>query len=154
MIEVINIHKQFEGKSVLHDITATFNNGVTNLIIGQSGAGKTVMLKCIVGLLTPDKGKVFYDGRDITTLKQKEKIAIRREIGMLFQSAALFDSMSVLENVMFPLDMFSNMTYKERLARARACLDRVNLIEAQEEPLESSSKIWYAPLMVTAFRAS
>ena len=139
MIEVINIHKQFEGKSVLHDITATFNNGVTDLIIGQSGAGKTVMLKCIVGLLTPDKGKVFYDGRDITTLKQKEKIAIRREIGMLFQSAALFDSMSVLENVMFPLDMFSNMTYKERLARARACLDRVNLIEAQEKLPEEIS---------------
>ena len=139
MIEVINIHKQFEGKNVLNDISATFKNGVTNLIIGQSGAGKTVMLKCIVGLLTPDKGKVIYDGRDITTLKQKEKISIRREIGMLFQSAALFDSMSVLENVMFPLDMFSNMTYKERLSRARACLDRVNLIEAQDKYPEEIS---------------
>ena len=139
MIEVIHINKQFEGKSVLNDISATFNNGATNLIIGQSGAGKTVMLKCIVGLLTPDKGKVIYDGRDITTLKQKEKIAIRREIGMLFQSAALFDSMSVLENVMFPLDMFSNMTYKERLARAKTCLDRVNLIEAQDKYPEEIS---------------
>lgn len=139
MIEVSNIHKQFEGKSVLNDISTTFNNGVTNLIIGQSGAGKTVLLKCIVGLLTPEKGKVMYDGRDITTLKQKEKITIRREIGMLFQSAALFDSMSVLENVMFPLDMFSNMTYKERLARARACLDRVNLIEAQDKYPEEIS---------------
>ena len=139
MIEVTNIHKQFEGKSVLNDISATFNNGVTNLIIGQSGAGKTVMLKCIVGLLTPDKGRIIYDGRDVTTLKQKEKIAIRREIGMLFQSAALFDSMSVLENVMFPLDMFSDMTYKERLARARFCLDRVNLIEAQEKYPEEIS---------------
>ncbi len=139
MIEVSNIHKQFEGKSVLNDISTTFNNGVTNLIIGQSGAGKTVLLKCIVGLLTPEKGKVIYDGRDITTLKQKEKITIRREIGMLFQSAALFDSMSVLENVMFPLDMFSNMTYKERLARARACLDRVNLIEAQDKYPEEIS---------------
>ena len=139
MIEVTNIHKQFEGKSVLNDISATFNNGVTNLIIGQSGAGKTVMLKCIVGLLTPDKGRIIYDGRDVTTLKHKEKIAIRREIGMLFQSAALFDSMSVLENVMFPLDMFSDMSYKERLARARFCLDRVNLIEAQEKYPEEIS---------------
>jgi phospholipid/cholesterol/gamma-HCH transport system ATP-binding protein len=139
MIEVTNIHKQFEGNSVLNDISATFNNGVTNLIIGQSGAGKTVMLKCIVGLLTPDKGRIIYDGRDVTTLKHKEKIAIRREIGMLFQSAALFDSMSVLENVMFPLDMFSDMTYKERLARARFCLDRVNLIEAQEKYPEEIS---------------
>jgi phospholipid/cholesterol/gamma-HCH transport system ATP-binding protein len=139
MIEAINIHKQFEGKSVLNDINATFNNGVTNLIIGKSGAGKTVMLKCIVGLLTPDKGQVIYDGRNITTLNQKEKIAIRREIGMLFQSAALFDSMSVLENVMFPLDMFSNMSYKERLARARICLDRVNLIDAQDKYPEEIS---------------
>ena len=139
MIEAINIHKQFEGKSVLNDINATFNNGVTNLIIGKSGAGKTVMLKCIVGLLTPDKGQVIYDGRDITTLNQREKIAIRREIGMLFQSAALFDSMSVLENVMFPLDMFSNMSYKERLARARICLDRVNLIDAQDKYPEEIS---------------
>ena len=97
------------------------------------------MLKCIVGLLAPDSGSIIYDGRCITTLKEKEKITIRREIGMLFQSAALFDSMSVLENVMFPLDMFSSMTYKERLARARACLDRVNLIEAQEKSPEELS---------------
>ena len=139
MIEVCSIHKEFEGKTVLDNISATFKNGITNLIIGQSGAGKTVLLKCIVGLLTPEKGKIIYDGRDITTLKEKEKIAIRREIGMLFQSAALFDSMSVLENVMFPLDMFSTMTYKERLARARACLDRVNLIEAQDKSPEELS---------------
>ena len=139
MIEACSIYKQFEGKSVLDDINATFNNGITNLIIGQSGAGKTVFLKCIVGLLAPDKGKIIYDGRCVTTLKEKEKIAIRREIGMLFQSAALFDSMSVLENVMFPLDMFSNMTYRERLARARACLDRVNLIEAQDKLPEEIS---------------
>ena len=139
MIEVSSIYKQFEGKTVLEDINATFNNGVTNLIIGQSGAGKTVFLKCIVGLLAPDRGKIIYDGRCITTMKEKEKITIRREIGMLFQSAALFDSMSVLENVMFPLDMFSSMTYKERLARARACLDRVNLIEAQDKLPEEIS---------------
>ena len=139
MIEVCSIYKQFEDKTVLNDVSATFDNGITNLIIGQSGAGKTVLLKCIVGLLSPEKGKIIYDGRNITTMKEKEKIAIRREIGMLFQSAALFDSMSVLENVMFPLDMFSNMTYKERLARARACLDRVNLIEAQDKSPEELS---------------
>ena len=139
MIKIGSIYKQFEGKTVLEDINATFDNGITNLIIGQSGAGKTVLMKCIVGLLTPDKGKIFYDDRDITTLKEKEKIAIRREIGMLFQSAALFDSMSVLENVMFPLDMFSTMTYREREARARACLDRVNLIEAQDKYPEELS---------------
>lgn len=139
MIQIGSIHKQFEGKTVLEDVNATFDNGITNLIIGQSGAGKTVLMKCIVGLLTPDKGKIFYDDRDITTLKEKEKIAIRREIGMLFQSAALFDSMSVLENVMFPLDMFSTMTYREREARAKACLDRVNLIEAQDKYPEELS---------------
>lgn len=139
MIQIDSIYKQFEGKTVLEDINATFDNGITNLIIGQSGAGKTVLMKCIVGLLTPDKGKIFYDDRDITTLKEKEKIAIRREIGMLFQSAALFDSMSVLENVMFPLDMFSTMTYREREARAKACLDRVNLIEAQDKYPEELS---------------
>ena len=139
MIEVSSIYKQFEDKTVLNDVSATFDNGITNLIIGQSGAGKTVLLKCIVGLLSPEKGKIIYDGRDITTMKEKERITIRREIGMLFQSAALFDSMSVLENVMFPLDMFSNMTYKERLARARTCLDRVNLIEAQDKSPEELS---------------
>lgn len=139
MIEACSIHKQFDGKAVLDDISATFNNGITNLIIGQSGAGKTVLLKCIVGLLAPDKGKILYDGRCITQMKEKERISIRREIGMLFQSAALFDSMSVLENVMFPLDMFSTMTYKERLARARACLDRVNLIDAQSKSPEELS---------------
>lgn len=139
MIQIGSIYKQFEGKTVLEDINATFDNGITNLIIGQSGAGKTVLMKCIVGLLTPDKGKIFYDDRNITTLKEKEKIAIRREIGMLFQSAALFDSMSVLENVMFPLDMFSTMTYREREARAKACLDRVNLIEAQDKYPEELS---------------
>ena len=139
MIEVCSIYKQFEDKTVLNDVSATFDNGITNLIIGQSGAGKTVLLKCIVGLLSPEKGKIIYDGRNITTMKEKEKIAIRREIGMLFQSAALFDSMSVLENVMFPLDMFSDMTYKERLARARVCLDRVNLIEAQDKSPEELS---------------
>lgn len=133
MIKVDSIYKSFEEQNVLKNISATFNNGKTNLIIGQSGAGKTVLLKCIVGLLSPDKGSVIYDNRDITSMSNKEMLMLRREIGMLFQNAALFDSMSVLENVMFPLDMFSTMTYNERVKRARACLERVNLLDAQNK---------------------
>ncbi len=131
MIEVISVCKEFNGQQVLKDITATFQNGKANLIIGQSGAGKTVLLKCIVGLFTPEEGKVLYDGRDISAMGKKETLKLRQEIGMLFQNSALFDSMSVLENVMFPLDMFSSMSYNERRERARFCLDRVGLIEAQ-----------------------
>jgi phospholipid/cholesterol/gamma-HCH transport system ATP-binding protein len=139
MIEISSIYKRFEEQTVLNNISALFDDGRTNLIIGKSGAGKTVLLKCIVGLLTPEKGKIIYDGRDIVSFNKKEMMLLRREIGMLFQNAALFDSMSVLENVMFPLDMFSNMTFKERLARARVCLDRVNLIEAQDKSPEELS---------------
>ncbi len=139
MIQLEGITKQFNGQTVLNDINTTFENGRTNLIIGRSGAGKTVLLKCIVGLLIPDKGKVLFDGRSIITLNKKESLMIRREMGMLFQNAALFDSMSVLENVMFPLDMFSTMTYREKLQRARACLDRVNMIEAQDKSPEELS---------------
>ena len=131
MIEVISVCKEFNGQQVLKDITATFQNGKANLIIGQSGAGKTVLLKCIVGLFPPEEGKVLYDGRDISAMGKKETLKLRQEIGMLFQNSALFDSMSVLENVMFPLDMFSAMSYNERRERARFCLDRVGLIEAQ-----------------------
>jgi phospholipid/cholesterol/gamma-HCH transport system ATP-binding protein len=131
MIEVVSVCKQFNGQQVLKEITTTFQNGKSNLIIGQSGAGKTVLLKCIVGLFTPEKGKVLYDGRDISTMGKKEILKLRQEIGMLFQNSALFDSMNVLENVMFPLDMFSSMTYNERKNRARFCLDRVGLLEAQ-----------------------
>ena len=131
MIEVISVCKEFNGQQVLKDITATIQNGKANLIIGQSGAGKTVLLKCIVGLFTPEEGKVLYDGRDISAMGKKETLKLRQEIGMLFQNSALFDSMSVLENVMFPLDMFSAMSYNERRERARFCLDRVGLIEAQ-----------------------
>ncbi len=131
MIEVISVCKEFNGQQVLKEITATFRNGKTNLIIGRSGAGKTVLLKCIVGLFTPEEGKVLYDGRDISAMGKKEILKLRQEIGMLFQNSALFDSMSVLENVMFPLDMFSSMSYNERRERARFCLDRVGLIEAQ-----------------------
>ena len=133
MIEISSIYKSFEEQVVLNNISAVFDDGKTNLIIGKSGAGKTVLLKCIVGLVTPEKGKIAYDGRDITTFNKKEMMLLRREIGMLFQNAALFDSMSVLENVMFPLDMFSDMTYNERVKRAQFCLDRVNMLEAQDK---------------------
>ena len=139
MIQLEGISKNFGRQVVLNDINATFENGKTNLIIGQSGAGKTVLLKCIVGLLNPDKGKVLYDGRNILTFNKKERLLLRREMGMLFQSAALFDSMSVLENVMFPLEMFSNMTYKEKEHRALSCLERVNLLNARDKSPEELS---------------
>ena len=131
MIEIKNLCKSFEEKEVLKNISATFENGRTNLIIGQSGSGKTVLMKNLVGLLDPTFGQVLYDGRDFVAMSKREKIELRREMGMIFQSAALFDSMTVLENVMFPLDMFSNMNYRERVKRAQTCLDRVNLIDAE-----------------------
>ena len=131
MIQINNLCKSFEDRQVLKDISTTFDNGKTNLIIGQSGSGKTVLMKCIVGLLTPEIGSILYDGRDFVSMKKKEKKLLRREMGMIFQSAALFDSMSVLENVMFPLDMFSNDTYRDRVRRAQFCLERVNLTDAQ-----------------------
>lgn len=127
MIELKQIHKSFDGKEVLKNIDASFENGKTNLIIGQSGSGKTVLMKCIVGLLTPEKGELLYDGRDFLAMKKNEKKLLRREMGMIFQSAALFDSMSVLDNVMFPLNMFSNDTLNDRKRRAQFCLERVNL---------------------------
>ena len=139
MIEVNSLYKSFEGQDVLKGINAIFENGKTNLIIGKSGAGKTVLLKCIVGLLAPEKGTITYDGRNIMSLDKKERLLMRQEMGMLFQSAALFDSMSVLENVMFPLDMFSSFTYNERLKRARTCLERVNLLAAQDKSPEELS---------------
>ena len=133
MIELKSIYKSFDEKDVLIDINARFENGKTNLIIGQSGSGKTVLMKSIVGLLTPERGEILYDGRNFLSMGKKEKKSLRREMGMIFQNAALFDSLSVLENVMFPLDMFSNDTLRERTRRAQFCLDRVNLIDAQNK---------------------
>ena len=133
MIEVRNLTKSFGDKVVLDNINVTFETGKTNLIIGQSGSGKTVLMKNLVGLLQPTSGEVLYDNRDFTQMSKKEKVLMRREMGMIFQSAALFDSLNVLENVMFPLDMFSTMNYRERVKRAQECLDRVNLIEAQQK---------------------
>lgn len=131
MIEIVDIHKSFDGKEVLKGISSRFESGKTNLIIGQSGSGKTVLIKNIVGLFEPTTGDVLYDGRSFMSMTKRERALLRREMGMIFQSAALFDSMSVLENVMFPLDMFSSDSYKERVRRARFCLDRVNLSEAE-----------------------
>jgi phospholipid/cholesterol/gamma-HCH transport system ATP-binding protein len=133
MIEVKGLYKFFEGKAVLNNINVSFESGKTNLIIGQSGSGKTVMMTCIVGLLIPEEGEVLYNGRNFLAMKKKEKQQLRREMGMIFQSAALFDSMSVLENVMFPLDVFSNETFRVKLRRAMSCLDRVGLIEAKDK---------------------
>ena len=133
MIEVKNLYKSFEDKEVLKDICTVFEDGKTNLIIGQSGSGKTVLMKNIVGLLDPTSGEVLYDGRDFVAMSKNEKVLLRREMGMIFQSAALFDSISVLENVMFPLDMFSSMNLRERTKRAMDCLDRVNLMGAEKK---------------------
>lgn len=131
MIEVKKLTKSFEGRIVLHDIDAVFETGKTNLIIGRSGSGKTVLLKNIIGLMQPDSGEILYDGRQLIGMEKKELNMLRREMGMLFQGSALFDSMTVLENVMFPLDMFSKDSYKEREKRAMFCLERVNLLEAE-----------------------
>ena len=133
MIEVKNLNKAFEDRQVLFDINARFESGKTNLIIGQSGSGKTVIMKCLVGLLQPTSGEVLYDNRNFINMSKREKSDLRREMGMVFQGSALFDSLTVLENVMFPLDMFSNLTLRERQQRARECLDRVNLSGAENK---------------------
>ena len=133
MIEVKNLTKSFDGKTILHDINATFYTGKTNLIIGQSGSGKTVLMKCIVGLVRPEQGEILYDGRDCLKMNQTQVKQIRKEIGMLFQGSALFDSETVLGNVMFPLVMFSDKSREEQIERARFCLERVNLKGAENK---------------------
>ena len=130
MIDVRNIYKSFEEKVVIKDISTTFDPGKTNLIIGRSGSGKTVFMKMLIGLLRPNEGKILYNGRNLTSMRKKELNMLRREMGMLFQGSALFDSMTVLENVMFPLTMFTRESRKERENRANFCLERVNLNEA------------------------
>jgi len=127
MITIQDINKTFGDNHVLRGISAEFRDGVCNLIIGGSGSGKTTLLKCMVGLHEPELGSVMYDGRDFTRMKFEERIDIRKEIGMLFQGSALFDSMSVEENIMFPLNMFTEQRRKEKLERVNFCLERVNL---------------------------
>lgn len=127
MIEVKHVNKSFGENQVLKDISTTFEKGKVNLIIGQSGQGKSVLAKCVVGLHEVDSGEILYDGRDFCTMNRLERKEIRKEIGMLFQGSALFDSLTVEENVMFPLSMFTKMTKKEMQDRADFCLERVNL---------------------------
>ena len=127
MIELKNVSKSFDSNQVLKNISATFKPGITNMIIGGSGSGKTTLLKCMIGLHEIDAGEINYDGIDFSKLDFKEKIPIRKEIGMLFQSAALFDSMNVEDNILFPLNMFSDFTMEEKLDRINFCLKRVNL---------------------------
>lgn len=127
MIEIKNISKSFDDKLVINDISGRFEAGKTNLIIGASGTGKTVLLKCIVGLIAPDEGYVYYDGRDFTHADRDLKTEVRREIGMLFQGGALFDSKNVQENIMFPLNILTRMTMEEKLDRVNFCLARVGL---------------------------
>ena len=133
MIEAKNVSKWFDGQRILYDISATFETGKTNLIIGQSGSGKTVFMKCLIGLLSPEEGTILYDGRIFREMSQQQKRALRTEIGMLFQGSALFDNETVLGNVMFPLRMFSRMSHEEQLERAHFCIKRVGLTNADEK---------------------
>lgn len=127
MIELKNIYKSFGEHHVLKNVSAKFHKGKVNFIIGRSGSGKSVMTKCTVGLLEPDEGKVLFDGRDFTAMNQRMRKEVHKEIGMLFQGGALFDSMTVSENIKFPLKMFSQMTDQEMDVRAEDCLKRVML---------------------------
>ena len=139
MIIVDNISKTFGDTQILFDVSATFKEGRVNLIIGASGQGKSVLTKCIVGLHEVDQGAILFDGRDFSAMNRMQRIDIRKEIGMLFQGSALFDSLTVEENVMFPLKMFTDMTKEEMRERANFCLKRVNIIDKNDLlPAETS----------------
>lgn len=139
MIEIKNISKAFNGKTILNDVSGKMESGKINLIIGTSGSGKTVLMKCIIGLIPVDTGNILYDGSDFTILDDKEKKELRTQIGMLFQGSALFDSLNVEQNVMFPLDMFTKMTLSEKRKRVNEVLDRVNLKDSNAKfPAEIS----------------
>ncbi|USD26054.1 ABC transporter ATP-binding protein [Flagellimonas marinaquae] len=139
MIQVENIHKSFGGNHVLKGISTEFETGKTNLIIGQSGSGKTVFIKCLLGLFEPDEGQICYNGQYYSELSTKERRNLRQEMGMVFQGSALFDSMTVEGNVMFPLDMFTNQSQSEKQDRVDFVLKRVNLIDAHKRyPAEIS----------------
>ena len=128
MIEFKDLKKSFDGHPVIDGVSAIFKSGQCNLIIGTSGSGKTVLMKCLVGLITPDSGQIIYEGQNFTDMNDSDqRKMLRQKIGMLFQGSALFDSQTVQQNVMFPLDMFTAQTYKQKLARVNEVLDRVNL---------------------------
>jgi phospholipid/cholesterol/gamma-HCH transport system ATP-binding protein len=133
VIEVKNIKKSFGEKVVINDVSSVMKAGQCNLIIGSSGSGKTVLMKCMVGLFAPDNGEVLYSGKDFTNMNPEDKTEIRKEIGMLFQGSALFDSLTVEQNVMFPLDMFTTDNYSKKLKRVNEVLARVNLVEANKK---------------------
>lgn len=139
MIEVKNLRKSFNGKTILEDVNVEMKPGQCNLIIGASGSGKTVFMKCLVGLFQPDSGHILYNGQNFTQMSVEQKKEIRKEIGMLFQGSALFSSMTVEENIIFPLDMFTRTTRKEKLDRVNEVLKRVNLEGANKKfPAELS----------------
>ena len=139
MIEVKNIKKSFTGKTVIEDVSAVMKAGQCNLIIGSSGSGKTVLMKCMVGLFEPDNGEVLFSGNSITSMNHQDRIEIRKEIGMLFQGAALFDSLTVEQNVMFPLSMFTKWPLKKKSDRVNEVLARVNLVDTNKKfPAELS----------------
>ena len=131
MIEIKNISKSFNGRQVLNDISGVFKKGETSLVIGASGTGKSVLLKCMLDLVTPETGQVLYDGREFLNKSEKERIDLRREMGVLFQGGALFDSKTVYQNVKFPLDMLTNDSEAEKRDRVEFCLKRVDLVEAK-----------------------
>lgn len=139
MIEIKNLRKSFGDKTVINDLSAVMEAGKANLIIGASGSGKTVLLKCLVGLFDPDNGDISYNGQNFTTLDDDGRKELRQQIGMLFQGSALFDSQTVEQNVMFPLDMFTKLSYAEKLKKVNEVLDRVNLKDANKKfPAEIS----------------
>lgn len=139
MIEINNIKKGFGDRIVINDVSAVFQTGKCNLIIGTSGSGKTVLMKCLVGLFEPDSGEICYDGQNFSEMNEESRKNLRQSIGMLFQGSALFDSMTVEQNVMFPLDMFTKKSYTEKLRRVNEVLDRVNLKDANKKfPAEIS----------------
>jgi phospholipid/cholesterol/gamma-HCH transport system ATP-binding protein len=139
MIEVKNLKKGFDGKSVINGVDAVFETGKCNLIIGSSGSGKTVLMKCLVGLFEPDSGEISYGGQSFTAMNEEERKMLRRQLGMLFQGSALFDSMTVEQNIMFPLDMFTNDPFSAKLKRVNEVLERVNMKDVNKKfPAEIS----------------
>ena len=142
MIEIKNLKKSFGDKVVINGVSALMEAGKANLIIGASGSGKTVLMKCLVGLFEPDSGEILYSGHNFTEMEDEERKELRQQIGMLFQGSALFDSQTVQQNVMFPLDMFTTLTFSEKLKKVNEVLERVNLKDANKKfPAEVTTRV-------------